>query len=156
MGLTRTTVVILALCAGCMVQNSKEKLSTSLHQYNAAVRWGAVEWASEHVAPDKREELLTRRKEFGDISITQCKVGAVSMKGKHRATAMVRVDWYTVRSLRLMTSFIRQDWEMMEGKWQITAQRLVRGAPCPLFIPKPTRQFERKQMWPKISVAPGS
>jgi hypothetical protein len=124
------------LLSSCLIQNNKQKLSDSLTKYNVALRWGAVEWAAEHVAPESRQELLVRGMEFGDLKMSQCKVGSVKLKGKDQATALVRIDWYMGSSLRLRTSIVEQKWKLRSGKWLITSQRLVGGAPCPLFLPR--------------------
>jgi len=136
-----------------MIPNSKEQLAESLHKYNAAVRWGAMDWAVEHVAPDKRNELLARRAEFGELQVTECLVGAVKLKNKDEALAMVRVDWYLTSTLKVRTSFIEQSWRRKSGKWMITAQRLVRGAPYPLLLESPEkRRFKQQETWPKVTL----
>ena len=142
----------LLLLTGCMVQNNREKLVHSLRKFNAAMRWGAVDWAEEHVDPGKRRELLAHRKEFGGtLKVTDCEVGMVKLKGKSQAVAMVRIDWYLINSLRLQTSFVEQKWMLKRGKWLITSQRLVRGAPYPMLIRSPDRRkFQREETWPEV------
>ena len=141
--------LIAATSWGCMIQNNKEKLATSLKKYNVALRWGAMERAAEHVAPGNRRALVNRR-EFGELKVSQCKIGSVIMRGKGVAVATVRVDWYLVRSPRLQTSFVEQKWRLDAGRWRITSQRLVGGAPCPLFATSVGPEFKR-QMWPVVS-----
>ena len=132
---TLVLCVIAAAFSGCMIQNSKQKLSTSLQKYNVALRWGATEWAAEHVAPESREALLGRRSEFDDIRVSGCTIGRVKLKGKDQAIATVHIEWYSGRTLSLRTSVIEQKWKLRSGKWLIVSQRLVKGAPCPLFLP---------------------
>lgn len=146
-------MLCLALAAatlcGCMIQNNKDKLSTSLKKYNAALRWGAMDRAAEHVAPGNRRALLNRR-EFGELKVSQCEIGSVRLHGKGLAIATVRIDWYMVRNPRLRTSFVEQQWRLDDGRWRIASQRLVGGAPCPLFAPEASPEFKR-QMWPVVS-----
>ena len=133
------------LLAGCMVPNAREKLSESLQKYNAAVRWGAKEWAAEHVAPEKRKDLFAQRVEFGELQVTDCQVGAVKLKGKGKAVALVQVDWYLVSTLTVRTSIIEQQWDLRSGRWLMTSERLVKGAPYPPLMSAPkARRFQHQ------------
>jgi hypothetical protein len=147
-------VPLFALASGCLVKETRENLVDALRMYNAAVRWGAMDRMAEHVAEEKRGEFLARRKEFGDLQVTDCEVGQVTLKGKEQAVAMVRIDWYLTSSLRLYTSFVEQRWRLKDGSWQITEQRLVRGAPYPLLSPVPGHKRFKDDLWPQVSVAP--
>jgi hypothetical protein len=140
------TVLVALLLGGCMIRSNKENLQDALLKYNAAVRWGRTEWMTELVQKEKRSTLMVNRREFGDLQVTGCQVGEVNVKGSNKALAVVRVDWYLVRSGRLHTSFIEQTWKREGERWFITKQRLVRGAPCPLFTPKPSREQSRPAM----------
>jgi hypothetical protein len=141
------TVLVALLLGGCMIRSNKENLQDALLKYNAAVRWGRTEWMAELVPKEKRSTLMARRQEFGDLQITGCQVGEVKVKGSNKALAVVRVDWYMMRSGRLHTSFIEQTWKREGERWFITKQRLVRGAPYPLITPKQPRQ----RMWPAMT-----
>lgn len=142
---------VLLLLTGCMIQNNREKLVHSLRKFNVAMRWGAADWAEEHVDPASRAKVLPHRREFGELKVTDCEVGAVKLKGKHTALAMVRIDWYMADSLRLRTSFVEQRWKLKSGKWLIVSQRLVRGAPYPMLVSSPARkQFHRAETWPGV------
>jgi len=146
----RHLTICALLVTGCMIPNNQKKLSDSLRQYNIAMRWGAVEQAAEHVDPAKRNELLVRPEEFGALQISGYEVGSIKVRGKSEAVAIVRIDWYLNNSLSLHTSFVEQSWKLKGGKWLITAQRLVRGAPYPLLIDSPERRsFRAKETWPE-------
>ena len=134
---------------------SQEKLVDALHEYNAAMRWGVVDRAVEHVPEERRADLLAQRDEFGEVQVTGCEVGQVTFQGKDRALAIVRLEWYLASALQLRTSYVQQSWQLKGGKWQIMAQRLVRGDPCPLITGQPEdRRPGQREAWPRVSVAP--
>lgn len=117
---------------GCMVQSNKDKLVDALEKYNAALRWGATEMMVDYVPTAQRARLLNQRSEFGDLQVTGCELGTVTLKGSDQAVATVRIDWYLTRAPQLRTSFLQQTWQLSSGKWEIVGQRVVKGAPYPV------------------------
>jgi hypothetical protein len=116
-------------------QERKETLQEALAEFNRAMRWAKSEGITLHVPQNKREPYFNRLKEFGELKITDCEVGQVTLTTQEKALAMVRVDWYWINSGQLQSSFIEQTWHHQREKgWQIARQRVVRGPQFPLVM----------------------
>ena len=143
----------LALAAvgasGCLLKAPKENLRSVVLAFNSAQRWGLADRMAEHVPADGEAGVMAKRDDFGELQVTSCEVGALELKKKGHAVAMVKIEWYRLRRGRLNTTFVSQRWKQVDGVWKMIQQRRVRGAPYPL-LRRDRRGLER-EVWPEVS-----
>lgn len=130
--LLRYGVVLCLMVSGCLMSSMrKESLMEALQEYNRGVRWGRVDWMSEHVPKDKQEAYARRQLATNGLQITSCDVEAVDLQNNSkRALVTVRIEWYLINHGRLHTSLIQQTWTH-DDKWQVTGLRVTSGVPYP-------------------------
>lgn len=123
-------VVLLALSAGCTLQNltPRARFNDSAIQLNDAARWGAVDVASQHVAASYRERFLERRKAWGEgISIAEVELSQLNLGEDKKAMSLVTLSWYDPTGMTLRKSRIAQRWESQKGDYRLVDEEIAGG-----------------------------
>ena len=156
----RTLAAALLLLSGCAIvapMSPSARAQETATELNVNSRFGRMELATEHVAPDHREAWLQRHKAWGgNIRVADYEMAGFKMKGDNDAETLVRVSWYRVEQGDLRNTMLKQDWHQSKGAWQLTQEKHAEGdvgllgepppppapgTPAPDTTPKKAAQF---------------
>jgi hypothetical protein len=140
---------LLACFAGCH-QSAPARAQEAATELNVNTRFGRMELAAEHVAPEHREAFFTRRKSWGgNIRVADYEMAGFKMKGESDAEMVVKVAWYRVDQGDLRITFLKQKWHDFKGAWRLVDEARAEGdvgligepTPAPAAPPGPPARF---------------
>jgi hypothetical protein len=117
------------LVFGCMGQQSPvARAQEAANELNLNTRFGRMEMATEHVAPDAREAFLARRRTWGaNVRVADYEFAGFHMKGDRDAEMFVKVAWYRMDQGDLHTTLLKQKWHDFKGDWKLTDEDRADG-----------------------------
>lgn len=119
--------VILA-CAlfavGCVPpQVPSQTVSEVARRLNVAARFGRMDVALEHTAPDERDAFAERHATWGhDLRVVDVELGRLKMESTESARVFVDVSWMRMDEGLLRTTRVEQVWENPGGGWVLTRE----------------------------------
>ncbi len=119
--------------AGCMVQNTREKLTEAIREYNNAIRWRNMDWAIQHVPKEQRDSFISEQRKLQNLQVTLCEIGTIKIVDSDHARAMIKIEWYLTNRGVVRTTYVEQTWKQKNGDWQVVEQRLLKGPPLPFI-----------------------
>src|SRR4051812_41715915 len=84
---------------GCPAhQSTQARMQEAASELNINTRFGRMEMAAEHVAPNAKEQFFERRKAWGNhIRVADYEFGGMRMaKDQEDAEMIVKIAWYRV------------------------------------------------------------
>lgn len=117
---------------GCPVahQSPPARAQEAATELNVNTRFGRMELAAEHVAPDAREAFMERRRAWGNnVRVADYELAGFHMKGETDAEMLVRVAWYRVDQGELRSTLVKQKWHDFKGSWKLVDEGRADGDP---------------------------
>ncbi len=148
---------------GCAGQSRPARMQEAASELNLNARFGRMELASEHVAPEGRPAFFGHRKVWGSsVRIVDSELVGVSFdKDESIAKAMVRVAWQPVDDGDMRLTTIRQTYKDKTTGWFLISEERAEGdtglfgerAEAPVDAPAPK---SRKSKFDTIRLGQGS
>jgi hypothetical protein len=132
--------MLIGLC-GCLVQNltPETRMRDSVLELNEGARWGRMDVASGHVAPQFREQFRLSHIRWGrDIEIADTELLGMSPDTDEDgagAFSRVAVRWYDQNTMVLASTVIRQTWQKHKQTFLLTGEAIESGHPGLLAVP---------------------
>lgn len=127
----RTLAVGLLFLSGCAIvapMSPSARAQETATELNVNSRFGRMELATEHVAPEQRELWVQRHKAWGGaIRVADYEMAGFKMKGDNDAETLVRVSWYRVEQGELRNTMLKQSWHSSKGTWQLVDEKSADG-----------------------------
>jgi hypothetical protein len=116
------------------------RMRDSVLELNEGARWGRMDVASGHVAPQFREQFRLSHIRWGrDIEIADTEVLGMSPDTDEDgagAFSRVAVRWYDQDTMVLASTVIRQTWQKHKQTFLLTGEAIESGHPGLLAIPE--------------------
>jgi len=133
-GRIRFFLVVLA-CApvwgGRLLNNldPSEKLNDSVRGMNDAARWGRIDLALQYIEPVFRERFLTTHHGWGrNIEVADAELLRIEMApDRETAVALVGFSWYSLDSMTLHSTVVRQVWKKGDGDFRLDSEDVFEG-----------------------------
>ncbi len=127
-----TLVLASMLCsAGCLLQGQGRTaaLTDAVHDMMDETRWGRAELAADRVAPAFRARFVQAHARWGQgIEIADLDVSMLRMaQDEESATAILTVNWYSLDTMELSTTRVRQRWEQSGNSFVLARESVVSG-----------------------------
>lgn len=120
------------LLPACLLQNlsATETLRDSIVGLNDELRWQRMDLAVSRVAPDFRAHFMESHQAWGrDIQVADTELMRVNLdEDGERATSLVAVRWYSMRTMTLHQSMVEQSWQRAGRDFILTNESVVSGA----------------------------
>jgi len=120
-----------AALPGCLLQNisASETLRDSVVGLNDELRWQRMDLAVGRVAPSFRDEFVHTHERWGrDVQVADTELLRVRIDDDGgRATSVVAVRWYSMRTMTLHQSTVEQSWERAGRYFILTGENIVEG-----------------------------
>ncbi|MDB4943735.1 MAG: hypothetical protein JWP97_3269 [Labilithrix sp.] len=116
--------------SGCALagQSKPARAQETALEMNMNARFGRMEIAVEHVAPQAREAFMTKRRAWGSaVRIADYDMTGLAMKGDDDCETTVRVAWYRASENDLRNTTIKQKWHEFKGDWKLTEESRIEG-----------------------------
>lgn len=151
---------------GCALagQSKPARAQETALEMNMNARFGRMEIAVEHVAPQNRESFMTKRRAWGSsIRIADYDMTGLAMKGEDDCETTVRVAWYRAAENDLRTTTIKQKWHEYKGDWKLTDETRLEGeagllgepAPAPVPGQATASAAARRAQFPTVVLGTG-
>ncbi|HQY62383.1 MAG: hypothetical protein IPF92_18805 [Myxococcales bacterium] len=147
---------------GCAGQSRPARMREAASELNLNARFGRMEMASEHVAPEAREAFFKRRSVWGGrVRIVDSElVGIRFEKDDSEARATVAVAWQPVDDGDLRTTTVTQTFKDKRNGWLLVSEEVAGGdvglfggkAAAPKDVPK---SAPRKNQFDTIRLGQG-
>jgi hypothetical protein len=122
------TLSLLALPACPMPPSQAARMQEAATDLNTNVRFGRMELAMEHVAPDARESFISHRRLWGSrIHLADYELVGASMKDDDNAEVSVKYAWFHPDEGDLHTTVVRQKWHDRKGDWLLVGEARIDG-----------------------------
>lgn len=105
------------------------QLADAANELNLATRFGRMEMAMEHTAPDARASFIERRQHWGnDLRVVDVNVTSIVLRDDESADVLVQVAWTRMDEGTLRATAVKQRWEnpSMTG-WRLERERRIAG-----------------------------
>lgn len=141
--MVRHAVPLLAavLLGGCLLNNisADERLRDAAYGLNDELRWSRMDLAVQRVAPSYRAKFVETRRAWGrDIQVGDAEVQRIELSEDHdRAITEVVVGWYSLRTMMLQQTTVRQRWKRVSGQFYLVGENVVGGDPALLRREEP-------------------
>ena len=116
----------------CLLQNisATETLRDSIVGLNDELRWQRMDLAVSRVAPTFRAHFMESHQAWGrDIHVADTELMRVNLdEDGDRATSLVAVRWYSMRTMTLHQSMVEQSWQRAGRDFVLTDESVVSGA----------------------------
>lgn len=128
--------------AGCLMQNlsPETRMRDAVIELNEGARWGRMDVASGHVAPQFRPVFKASHTRWGrDIQIADTEILGMSPETDDEgagAFSRVAVRWYDQGTMVLSNTVIRQTWQKHKQTFLLTGESIESGHPGLLVIPE--------------------
>jgi hypothetical protein len=121
-------LVSLVVGSGCAPPaGSLASAQEAAQELNLDARFGRIEIAMDHVAPDAREGFAAHHRAWGaGVRIADVELAGMHARGEHECDVLVRVAWYRPEQQELRQTTVKQGWRDQKG-WQLTAEERVDG-----------------------------
>jgi hypothetical protein len=125
-----------------LVQNlsPETRMRDSVLELNEGARWGRMDVASGHVAPQFRDQFRLSHIRWGrDIEIADTEILGMSPDTDEDgagAFSRVAVRWYDQDTMVLASTVIRQTWQKHKQTFLLTGEAIESGHPGLLAIPE--------------------
>ncbi len=132
---------LLAL-SGCLLQNlsPETRMRDAVVELNEGARWGRMDVASGHVAPQFRPQFKLSHLRWGqDIQIADTEILGMSPETDEEgagAFSRVAVRWYDQSTMVLANTVIRQTWQKHKQTFLLTNESIESGHPGLLMLPE--------------------
>lgn len=150
----RTTLLsgLVLLAIGCAGQSRPARMQEAATEVNLNARFGRMELASEHVAPQGRPAFFGHRKVWGSrVRVVDSElVGVRFEKDESEAVAMVRIAWQPVDDGDLRVTTIKQTFKDIRNGWYLVSEDRAEGD-VGLFGEKPEAPQDAPQQAPRKS-----
>ena len=111
----------------------------SVIELNEGARWGRMDVASGHVAPEFRAQFRLSHMRWGrDIQIADTEILGMNPETAEDGTgafSRVAVRWYDQSTMVLSNTVIRQTWQKHKQAFLLTNESIESGHPGLLVIP---------------------
>ncbi|HSN84504.1 MAG TPA: hypothetical protein VLS88_18130 [Polyangiales bacterium] len=134
--------VALIGLSGCLMQNlsPETRMRDAVIELNEGARWGRMDVASGHVAPQFRPQFKLSHIHWGrDIQIADTEILGMSPETDEEgvgAFSRVAVRWYDESTMVLASTVIRQTWQKHKQTFLLTNESIESGHPGLLMIPE--------------------
>jgi hypothetical protein len=131
--------------SGCLIQNlsPETRMRDSVIELNEGARWGRMDVASGHVAPNFRTQFKLSHMRWGrDIQIADTEILGMNPQTDDEgqgAFSRVAVRWYDESTMVLASTVIRQIWQKHKQTFLLTNESIESGHPGLLVIPEVER-----------------
>jgi hypothetical protein len=131
----------MGLC-GCLVQNlsPETRMRDAVIELNEGARWGRMDVASGHVAPQFRPQFKASHMNWGrNIQIADTEILGMNPETDEEgagAFSRVAVRWYDQSTMMLAATVIRQTWQKHKQTFLLTNESIESGHPGLLMIPE--------------------
>lgn len=148
--LSASAVPALTLATGCAGQSRPARMREAASELNLNARFGRMELASEHVAPEAREAFFKRRAVWGGrVRIVDSElVGVRFEKDESEARATVNVAWQPVDDGDLRLTTVNQTFKDKRNGWLLVSEE-VAGGDVGLFGGKPAAPKDAPKATPR-------
>jgi hypothetical protein len=121
--------VTLFALAGCPATPTPlQKAQETATAFNVDARFGRMEMAMEHVAPELREEFVTHHRAWGSrVRIADVELAGMHPRDHHNIEVAVRIAWYVVDQDDLRMTTLQQVWNDEKNGWQLVTERRAEG-----------------------------
>jgi hypothetical protein len=123
-------LVVAVVSSACALgaQSKPARAQATALELNMNARFGRMDIAAEHVAPDARDSFLDRRKGWGTtVRIADYDLTGLRMKGEDDCETVVKVAWFRTSENDLRSTTIKQKWHDFKGDWQLTEENRLDG-----------------------------
>jgi len=133
--------MLIGVC-GCLMQNlsPETRMRDSVIELNEGARWGRMDVASGHVAPQFRPQFKLSHMRWGrDIQIADTEIIGMNPDTDEEgagAFSRVAVRWYDQSTMVLASTVIRQTWQKYKQTFLLTNESIESGHPGLLMIPE--------------------
>ena len=142
--MVRRSWLVCALLAlsGCLLQNlsPETRMRDAVIELNEGARWGRMDVASGHVAPQFRPQFQASHMRWGqDIQIADTEIIGMSPQTDDTgagAFSRIAVRWYDQSTMVLSNTVIRQTWQKHKQTFLLTGESVESGHPGLLMIPE--------------------
>lgn len=154
--------VAAAPSLGCAGQSRPARMHEAASELNLNARFGRMELASEHVAPEAREAFFKRRAVWGGrVRIVDSELVGVRFEKDDSARATVHVAWQPVDDGDLRVTTVNQLYKDKRNGWLLVSEEVASGddglfggkAGAPKNVPKAA---PRKTQFDTIRLGQGS
>jgi hypothetical protein len=118
---------------GCGHQQPKQTLDEALFQYVHGIRWSKPGYVTDFLPSTAKLRFVTDQERLQNVRVTHCAPTRVISMGDKLVRVTLRVNWFSLTQGRVQRTLVLQQWKLTKGRWQISDQRLIGGAPLPLF-----------------------
>jgi hypothetical protein len=133
--------VVMLSMGGCLMQNlsPETRMRDVVVELNEGTRWGRMDVASGHVAPEFRPQFRASHIHWGsDIQIADTEILGMNHHTDEEgagAFSRVAVRWYDQSTMVLSDTVIRQTWQKHKQTFLLTHESIESGHPGLLMIP---------------------
>ncbi|MEM9190112.1 MAG: hypothetical protein AAGF12_13090 [Myxococcota bacterium] len=131
---------------GCMFQNvsTATRFRDAVDGVNEEARWNRMDLATQRVHPEYRADYALTRYQWGRaIQIADTEVVSLQLgEGEEAATSTVAISWYSLQTMTLHTTVIRQRWEQIGGTFTLREEEVLDGNPRLIEPPEPPANEE--------------
>jgi hypothetical protein len=122
-------LVLLTFGAGCFrPPGPAEEAGDAAREFNATARFGDLGAVIGMTATGVREELATRRAEWGkDVRVVDLELAGITMEDREHANVIVDFSWTRLNEGTLKTTRVLQVWNNETGNWTLTREKRVGG-----------------------------
>lgn len=120
----------IVFIAGCIAPpaSPSERLADAAHGLNMATRFGRMNAALEHVAPESKDEFTKKHEPWGrDVWIVDLELVDVVVKSKEEASVILSVLWQRPDEVELRTTQITQGWKDDRSGWRMISEQKSGG-----------------------------
>jgi hypothetical protein len=135
------TGLMFGLC-GCLMQNlsPETRMRDAVIELNEGTRWGRMDVASGHVAPQFRPQFKASHTNWGrGIQIADTEIIGMNPQTDEEgagAFSRVAVRWYDQGTMVVAETVIRQTWQKHKQTFLLTNESIESGHPGLLMIPE--------------------
>jgi hypothetical protein len=147
-------VSVLVGLAGCLMQNlsPETRMRDAVIELNEGARWGRMDVASGHVAPQFRPVFKASHTRWGrDIQIADTEILGMSPETDEEgagAFSRVAIRWYDQGTMVLSDTVVRQTWQKHKQTFLLTGESIESGQPDLLVIPEAPQAAQPAQAEP--------
>lgn len=125
----RIALALLPLVVACAGQSRPARMQEAASELNLNARFGRMELASEHVAPEGRTAFFGHRKVWGSrVRIVDSElVGVRFEKNESEAHASIRIAWQPVDDGDMRLTTVKQTFKDMRNGWYMVAEERAEG-----------------------------
>ena len=110
--------------------SSAAKLQDAVNELNDQARWGRMDLAVQRVHPAYKTDFVNIRGRWGrEIQIADADIQGIQVDDeKENAVSVLTVRWYTLETMQVHDSVVRQHWRKAEGNYLLESEQVVHGS----------------------------